>query len=88
MLSVEGLGGFYIPKNVGDRIRPTTMGGEMSSMQRILWTMTSLYKKMQKSLKKGTPNTISIHAFGAALGLLLEAGIDNIEKRFITWAIT
>ena len=27
---------------------------------------------------------MSIHAFGAALGLLLEAGIDNIKKRVIS----
>ena len=41
-------------------------------------------QKDAKKFEEGTPNTISIHAFGAALGLLLEAGIDNIEKRVIT----
>ena len=84
MLSVEGLGGFYISKNVVDRIRPTTMGwGNVVNAENFMDYDFTL-KKDAKKFEEGTPNTISIHAFGAALGLLLEAGIDNIEKRVIT----
>jgi selenocysteine lyase/cysteine desulfurase len=38
-------------------------------------------KKDAKKFEEGTLNTIGIHAFGAALDLLLETGIDNIQKR-------
>ena len=84
MLSVEGLGGFYISKNVVDRIRPTTMGwGNVVNAENFMDYDFTLQKDAKK-FEEGTPNTISIHAFGAALELLLEAGMDNIEKRVIT----
>ena len=84
MLSVEGLGGFYISKNVVDRIRPTTMGwGNVVNAENFMDYDFTLQKDAKK-FEEGTPNTMSIHAFGAALGLLLEAGIDNIEKRVIS----
>ena len=81
MLSVEGLGGFYISKEVIDRIRPVTMGwGNVVNAENFMDYDFTL-KKDAKKFEEGTPNTMSIHAFGAALGLLLEAGIDNIENR-------
>ena len=84
MLSVEGLGGFYISKNVVDRIRPTTMGwGNVVNAENFMDYDFTLQKDAKK-FEEGTPNTMSIHAFGAALGLLLETGIDNIEKRVIS----
>jgi cysteine desulfurase / selenocysteine lyase len=81
MLSVEGLGGFYISKEMIDRIRPVTMGwGNVVNSSNFMDYDFTL-KKDAKKFEEGTPNTMSIHAFGAALGLLLEAGIDNIENR-------
>ena len=81
MLSVEGLGGFYISKEVIDRIRPVTMGwGNVVNASNFMDYDFTL-KKDAKKFEEGTPNTMSIHAFGAALDLLLEAGIDNIENR-------
>ncbi|MBT5469612.1 MAG: aminotransferase class V-fold PLP-dependent enzyme, partial [Nitrospina sp.] len=81
MLSVEGLGGFYISKEVVDKVRPVTMGwGNVINAANFMdydFTLQADAKKFEE----GTPNTMSIHAFGAALGLLLEAGIDNIENR-------
>jgi cysteine desulfurase / selenocysteine lyase len=81
MLSIEGLGGFYISKDVIDRIRPVTMGwGNVVNAENFMDYDFTL-KKDAKKFEEGTPNTMSIHAFGAALGLLLETGIDNIENR-------
>ncbi len=81
MLSVEGLGGFYISKKVMDRIRPVTMGwGNVVNAENFMDYDFTL-KKDAKKFEEGTPNTMSIHAFGAALGLLLEVGIKNIENR-------
>lgn len=81
MLSVEGMGGFYISKKVIDKIRPVTMGwGNVVNAENFM-DYDFTFKKDAKKFEEGTPNTMSIHAFGAALGLLLETGIDNIEKR-------
>ena len=81
MLSVEGLGGFYISKEMIDRIRPVTIGwGNVVNASNFMDYDLTL-KKDAKKFEEGTPNTMSIHAFGAALGLLLETGIDNIENR-------
>ena len=81
MLSVEGLGGFYISKEVVDKIRPVTMGwGNVVNAENFMDYDFTL-KEDAKKFEEGTPNTMSIHAFGAALDLLLEAGIDNIENR-------
>jgi cysteine desulfurase / selenocysteine lyase len=81
MLSVEGLGGFYISKEVVDRIRPVTMGwGNVVNAANFMDYDFTL-KEDAKKFEEGTPNTMSIYAFGAALDLLLEVGIQNIEKR-------
>jgi len=81
MLSVEGLGGFYISKEVVDKIRPVTMGwGNVVNAENFMDYDFTL-KEDAKKFEEGTPNTMSIHAFGAALELLLETGIDNIEER-------
>jgi len=84
MLSVEGLGGFYISKNVVERVRPTTMGwGNVLNAEDFM-DYDCTIKKDAKKFEEGTPNTLSIHAFGAALELLLEEGINNIEKRLMS----
>lgn len=81
MLSVEGLGGFYISKEVVDRIRPVTMGwGNVVNAANFMDYDLTL-KEDAKKFEEGTPNTMSIYAFGAALDLLLEVGVHNIEKR-------
>ena len=81
MLSVEGLGGFYISQAAMDKIRPVTMGwGNVVNAENFM-SYDFTFKKDARKFEEGTPNTMSIHAFGAALGLLLETGIDNIEKR-------
>ena len=81
MLSVEGLGGFYISKEVANKIRPVTMGwGNVVNAANFMDYDFTL-KKDAKKFEEGTLNTIGIHAFGAALDLLLETGIDNIQKR-------
>ena len=84
MLSVEGLGGFYISKKTMNRIHPTTIGwGNVINAEDFMnYDLT--IKKDAKKFEEGTLNTMSIHAFGAALGLLLEEGIKNIEKRVMS----
>ena len=81
MLSVEGLGGFYISKEVLDKVYPVTVGwGNMVNAADFM-NYEFDFKPNAQRFEEGSLNTMSIHAFGAALDLLLEVGIENIENR-------
>ena len=81
MLSVEGLGGFYISRDVLEKVYPVTVGwGNMINAADFM-NYEFEFRPGAQRFGEGSPNTMSIHAFGAALDLLLETGIENIEKR-------
>jgi len=81
MLSVEGLGGFYISRDVLEEIYPITVGwGNMVNAAEFM-NYEFAFRPNAQRFEEGSLNTMSIHAFGAALGLLLETGIENIENR-------
>jgi cysteine desulfurase/selenocysteine lyase len=81
MLSVEGLGGFYISKEALEKVYPVTVGwGNMVNAADFM-SYEFDFKPNAQRFEEGSLNTMSIHAFGAALDLLLEAGIENIENR-------
>ena len=81
MLSVEGLGGFYISREVLEKVYPVTVGwGNMVNAADYM-NYEFLFRPDAQRFEEGSPNTMSIHAFGAALDLLLETGIENIEQR-------
>jgi cysteine desulfurase / selenocysteine lyase len=83
MLSVEGLGGFYISRDVLEKVYPVTVGwGNMVNAADFM-NYQFEFRPGAKRFEEGSFNTMSIHAFGAALDLLLETGIENIEKRVI-----
>ncbi len=81
MLSVEGLGGFYISRGALEKVYPVTVGwGNMVNAADFM-NYEFAFRPGAQRFEEGSPNTMSIHAFGAALDLLLETGIENIEKR-------
>jgi cysteine desulfurase / selenocysteine lyase len=81
MLSVEGLGGFYISKEVLEKVYPVTVGwGNMVNAADFM-NYEFNFKPSAQRFEEGSLNTMSIHAFGAALDLLLETGIENVENR-------
>ncbi|MBT6345146.1 MAG: aminotransferase class V-fold PLP-dependent enzyme [Nitrospina sp.] len=81
MLSVEGLGGFYISKEVLEKIYPVTVGwGNMVNAGDFMNYEFGFRPNAQR-FEEGSLNTLSIHAWGAALELLLETGVENIEQR-------
>ena len=81
MLSVEGLGGFYISRDVLEKVYPVTVGwGNMVNAADFM-NYEFAFRPGAQRFEEGSPNTMSIHAFGAALDLLLETGIRNIEQR-------
>ncbi len=81
MLSVEGLGGFYISKDALEKVYPVTVGwGNMVNAADFM-NYEFAFRPNAQRFEEGSPNTMSIHAFGAALDLLLETGIENIERQ-------
>lgn len=81
MLSIEGLGGFYISKDVLDKVYPVTVGwGNMVNSADFM-NYEFQFRPGAQRFEEGSLNTMSIHAFGAALNLLLETGVENIEQR-------
>jgi cysteine desulfurase/selenocysteine lyase len=83
MLSVEGLGGFYISKEVLEKVYPVTVGwGNMVNASDFM-NYEFNFKPSAQRFEEGSLNTMSIHAFGAALDLLLETGVKNIEKKIM-----
>jgi selenocysteine lyase/cysteine desulfurase len=81
MLSVEGLGGFYISKDVLEKVYPVTVGwGNMVNAADFM-NYEFTFRPGAQRFEEGSPNTMSIHAFGSALNLLLETGIENIERQ-------
>ncbi|HIK58809.1 MAG TPA: aminotransferase class V-fold PLP-dependent enzyme [Nitrospinaceae bacterium] len=81
MLSVEGLGGFYISKDVLEKVYPVTVGwGNMVNAADFM-DYEFVFRSGARRFEEGSLNTMSIHAFGAALDLLLETGVKEIEKQ-------
>jgi len=82
-LSVEGLGGFYISSRVVEEIHPAVVGWDSVVNARDYMTYDFTLRPGAQRFEEGSFNTLSIHAFGAALELLAEEGIANIEKRVL-----
>ena len=80
MLSVEGLGGFYISKNALEKVYPTTIGWNSMINASDYMDYNFTFRSDAKRFEEGSFNTMSIHALGAALELLLKIGIDKIQS--------
>ena len=83
MLSIEGVGGFYISKRVLDDIHPAVVGWDSVIDSADYGNYDFTLKPDARRFEEGTLNTLGIYAFGAALALLLETGIENIEQRVL-----
>jgi selenocysteine lyase/cysteine desulfurase len=77
---VEGLGGFYISKNVLEKIYPVTVGWDSVVDAWDFMNYDFTFRPDAKRFEEGSFNTMSIYALGTALGLLLEEGIDSIQS--------
>ena len=84
MLSVEGLGGFYISKNVLEKIYPVTVGWDSVVNAWDFMNYDFTFRPDARRFEEGSFNTMSIYALGAALDLLLEMGIDTIQSSVLS----
>jgi len=84
MLSVEGLGGFYISPDAMDKIRPSVVGWNSMVNPLDFMNYDFTLKSNATRFEEGSFNTMSIQAFGAALSLFHEVGVENIERRIMS----
>lgn len=83
LLSVEGLGGFYISREVLDKIRVVNVGWDSVVDAQNYMDINFTLRPDARRFEEGTFNTLSIHAFGAALSLFHEVGMDTISERIL-----
>jgi selenocysteine lyase/cysteine desulfurase len=83
LLGPEGIGVLYVSDRVIDQIRPSRSGWR--SMKNLFdWTEMEVdFAVGAKRFESGTLNVYGIHAFGASLDLLLEAGAAAVEERVL-----
>jgi selenocysteine lyase/cysteine desulfurase len=83
LLGPEGIGLLYVSDRVVDRIEPVRVGWT-SVRDWIKWTRYDLtYREGAGRFECGTLNMLGIHALGASLEVLLDEGIDAIERRVL-----
>lgn len=83
LLGPEGIGLLYISDRVLERLRPTRAGWRsMSNM--IGWTDLRVdFSAGAKRFESGTLNAYGIAALGGSLEILLEAGMEEVERRVL-----
>lgn len=86
LLGPEGIGLLYVSDRILERIRPTRSGWR-SMRNQIEWTdMKVDFNEGAKRFESGTLNVYGITALGASLEILLEAGLDEVERRVLALA--
>jgi len=86
MLGPEGIALFYVAEKARDQLSLNQYGWHMvehaGQFDRQEWEVA----KSARRFECGSPNTTGIHALSASLSLLLEIGIDEIERLIHTKA--
>ncbi len=83
LMSVEGLGGFYISSDAMDKVRPAVVGWNSMVNPFDFMNYDFTLRPDAARFEEGTFNTMSIQAFGAALSLFHEVGVEQIEQRIM-----
>ena len=83
LLSVEGLGGLYVSARVLERVHPVVVGWDSVVHASDFLNYDFTLRAGAKRFEEGSFNTLSIHAFGAALSLFHEVGMEKIEERIL-----
>jgi cysteine desulfurase/selenocysteine lyase len=83
LLSTMGCGGLYISEAVKDRIHPGRVGWKSVVHEEDFFHLHFDLKPDARRFETGTLNLPGIYALGAAIGLLLDAGIEKIFERVL-----
>jgi selenocysteine lyase/cysteine desulfurase len=83
ILGPEGIGILYVRKKLIEQIDPVLIGWHTVTDPFNFDQYHFTYSPTSTRFEEGSPSTFLIYGLGAAIDLLLEAGIDRIEKRLI-----
>jgi selenocysteine lyase/cysteine desulfurase len=81
LLAPEGIGIFYCKREVGTAIKPSLVGWKSVEDDHNFESFNFKLKNNALRFEEGSFNTLGISGLGAAVDLLLEVGVDKIEKR-------
>jgi len=86
LLGPEGIGLLYVSDRIVERIRPTRSGWR-SMRDQLAWTEFHVdFNEGAKRFESGTLNAYGITALGASLEILLEVGMNEVERRILSLA--
>ncbi|MES9937191.1 MAG: aminotransferase class V-fold PLP-dependent enzyme [Sedimenticola sp.] len=84
MLGPEGLALFYVRAEIRDRLKLNQYGWHMTKhpgeFDRSSWEISDTGTRFEC----GSPNMLGIHALNASMDLILETGIDEIERKVLS----
>jgi cysteine desulfurase / selenocysteine lyase len=83
MFGPEGLGVFYTTPEARDQLKLTQYGWHMMKDTHDYENKPWEIHPTARRFECGSPNMLGIHAFSASLSLLLETGMDAVEKQVI-----
>jgi cysteine desulfurase/selenocysteine lyase len=83
LLAPEGCGGLFIARRVVDRLQSVLHGWKSVTDADTYLPYHFNPRPDAAKFESGTPPQLGIHALGAAIDLLLEIGVANIEQRVL-----
>lgn len=81
LLAPEGIGGFYLSREVLEMVEPVVLGWHSVRNRFDFETYDFRLAPDARRFEPGSFNMVGISAFGASLGLLLEVGVERIWER-------
>ena len=83
LLGPEGIGVFFCRKGLAEQLEPPLVGWK-SVKRELSFEMPDYELKTDaQRFEEGSQNLTGIFGLGAALGLLMEVGVENIEERVL-----
>lgn len=84
MLGPEGLGVFYSSPAAREKLKLTQYGWHMMKSTHNYENRPWEIHPTARRFECGSPNMLGIHAFSASLSLLLEIGMETVEKQVLS----
>ena len=81
VITPVGIGIFYVRKELMDTLRPALVGWSSGACPNFIAEETFRYWPDARRYEPGSLNLLGIVGLHAALGMILEFGIDLIERR-------